>query len=125
MKYALHSSFPAWIDDTPFLSHQNNCFRYNKKIEDLKKEMNWDQQALEAWLEQTAQKDDDVMTMQKYAQADQSRIKVSSKTSFSSLDNLLSVQDMNLKQERLLEVRGRKSKALENEVTETLTAQVF
>ena len=41
--------------------------------------MNWDQQALEAWLEQTAQKDDDVMTMQKYAQADQSRIKVNSK----------------------------------------------
>lgn len=40
--------------------------------------MNWDQQALEAWLEQTAQKDDDVMTMQKYAQADQSRIKVNS-----------------------------------------------
>lgn len=38
--------------------------------------MNWDQQALEAWLEQTAQKDDDVMTMQKYAQADQSKIKV-------------------------------------------------
>ena len=38
--------------------------------------MNWDQQALEAWLEQTAQKDDDVLTMQKYAQADQSRIKV-------------------------------------------------
>jgi len=41
--------------------------------------MNWDQQALEAWLEQTAQKDDDVMTMQKYAQADQSRIKVGNK----------------------------------------------
>jgi len=32
---------------------------------------------------------------------------------------------MNLKQERLLEVKGQKSKALENEVTETLTAQVF
>ncbi|XP_065888087.1 coiled-coil domain-containing protein 39-like [Dysidea avara] len=88
-------------------SFENNCFRYNKKIEDLKKEMNWDQQALEAWLEQTAQKDDDVMTMQKYAQADQSRVK-----------------DMNLKQERLLEARNQKSKALENEVTETLTAQI-
>ena len=32
---------------------------------------------------------------------------------------------MNLKQERLLEARNQKSKALENEVTETLTAQVF
>lgn len=32
---------------------------------------------------------------------------------------------MNLKQERLLDARNQKSKALENEVTETLTAQVF
>ena len=39
--------------------------------------MNWDQQELEAWLEQTAKKDDDVLTVQKYAQADQSKIKVS------------------------------------------------
>jgi len=31
---------------------------------------------------------------------------------------------MNLKQERLLNARNQKSKALENEVTETLTAQV-
>lgn len=38
--------------------------------------MNWDQQALETWLEQTAKKDDDVLTVQKYAQADQSKIKV-------------------------------------------------
>ena len=38
--------------------------------------MNWDQQELETWLEQTAKKDDDVLTVQKYAQADQSKIKV-------------------------------------------------
>ena len=38
--------------------------------------MNWDQQQLETWLEQTARKDDDVLTVQKYAQADQNKIKV-------------------------------------------------
>lgn len=38
--------------------------------------MNWDQQELETWLEQTAKKDDDVLTVQKYAQADQNKIKV-------------------------------------------------
>lgn len=31
---------------------------------------------------------------------------------------------MNLKQERLLEIRGQKKKGLDNEVTETLTTQV-
>ena len=42
--------------------------------------MNWDQQELETWLEQTAKKDDDVLTVQKYAQADQNKIKVSCPT---------------------------------------------
>lgn len=55
---------------------QNNYFRYKQKIEELRKKMNWEQQELEAWLEQTAKKDDDVLTVQKYALADQSKIKV-------------------------------------------------
>ena len=55
---------------------QNNYFRYKQKIEELRKQMNWDQQELETWLEQTAKKDDDVLTVQKYAQADQTKIKV-------------------------------------------------
>lgn len=88
-------------------TYENNYFRYKQKIEELRKQMNWDQQALETWLEQTAKKDDDVLTVQKYAQADQSKIK-----------------DMNLKQERLLEIRDQKKKGLDNEVTETLTAQI-
>jgi len=87
--------------------------------------MNWDQQELEAWLEQTAKKDDDVLTVQKYAQADQNKIKVSHCVVKVCTNCILgNFQDMNLKQERLLELRGQKSKALDNEVTETLTAQV-
>lgn len=38
--------------------------------------MNWDQQALQAWLEEAARKDEDAMIIEKYSRQDETKIKV-------------------------------------------------
>lgn len=73
----------------------------------MKSQMNWDQQALEAWLEESARKDEDSMAIQKYSRHDESKIK-----------------ELSLRMERLTEESQKKRRQLDHETTDTLTAQV-
>ncbi|KAK2144272.1 hypothetical protein LSH36_772g01071 [Paralvinella palmiformis] len=87
--------------------YENNIFRQTQKLEEMKSRMNWDQQALEAWLEESARKDEDAMTLQKYSRQDEAKIK-----------------ELSLRIEHLTEDSQKKKRTLDHEMTETLTAQI-
>ncbi|XP_037695828.1 coiled-coil domain-containing protein 39 isoform X2 [Choloepus didactylus] len=86
---------------------ENSIFKATQKLDGLKCQMNWDQQALEAWLEESAHKDSDALTLQKYAQHDDNKIRA-----------------LTLQLERLTLECNQRKKLLENELTETLSAQL-
>ncbi|XP_030184914.1 coiled-coil domain-containing protein 39 isoform X2 [Lynx canadensis] len=86
---------------------ETNIFKTTQKLDSLKCQMNWDQQALEAWLEESAHKDSDALILQKYAQQDDNKIRA-----------------LTLQLERLTLECHRKRKVLDNELTETLSAQL-
>ncbi|XP_008066829.1 coiled-coil domain-containing protein 39 [Carlito syrichta] len=86
---------------------ENGIFKATQKLDGLKCQMNWDQQALEAWLEESARKDSDALTLQKYAQKDDNKIRA-----------------LTLQLERLTLEYNQRRKVLDNEFTETLSAQL-
>lgn len=86
---------------------ENNIFKTSQKLEDVKCQMNWDQQALEAWLEESAHKDSDAFTLQKYARQDDNKIRA-----------------LTLQLERLTLECNQKRKILDNELTETMSVQL-
>lgn len=86
---------------------ENNIFKTTQKLDGLKCQMNWDQQALEAWLEESAHKDSDALTLQKYSQQDDNKIRA-----------------LTLQLERLTLECNQRRKVLDNELTETLSAQL-
>ncbi|KAM5291899.1 coiled-coil domain-containing protein 39 [Ctenodactylus gundi] len=86
---------------------ESGIFKAKQKLEGLRCQMNWDQQALEAWLEESAHKDSDALTLQKYAKQDDNKIRA-----------------LTLQLERLTVDCNQKRKVLDNELTETLGAQL-
>jgi chromosome segregation ATPase len=87
--------------------YENTVFRTNKKIEEIKAKMKWDQQTLESWLEESAHRDDDAMILAKYSRVDEDKIKA-----------------LSLRLEQLQESAVRKSRLLDTESTETVAAQI-
>merc|ERR1712131_107787 len=86
---------------------ENKLFTNNSKIEELKNQMMWDQHALEAWLEESARRDEDALVIQKYKKQDDSKIK-----------------ELQLLIEKLTDDRNKARRGLESETTETLTSQI-
>ncbi|PAA67035.1 hypothetical protein BOX15_Mlig013471g1, partial [Macrostomum lignano] len=86
---------------------ENNIFKQTAQLEEMKAQMNWNQQALEAWLEESEKKTEDSLALQKYTRQDEGKIR-----------------ELSLQLERLTDERNAKKVRLDNLVIETQTTQV-
>ncbi|NXP46622.1 CCD39 protein, partial [Heliornis fulica] len=87
--------------------HENTINKTTKKLENLKQQMNCDEEVLESWIKESDRKDDDAITIQKYAQKDEGKLRA-----------------LTLQVEKLTVEANQKRRALGNEFTETITAQI-
>lgn len=54
---------------------QNEIFRANERLDEFKLKMKWNQEELEKWAMAAKQKDEDALVLDKYARADEAKIK--------------------------------------------------
>ncbi|NXN34453.1 CCD39 protein, partial [Nycticryphes semicollaris] len=87
-------------------SQENTINKTTKKLEYLKQELNCDEELLESWIKEIDRKDNDTLTIQKYAQQDEGKLGA-----------------LTLQVEKLTVQANQKRRALDNELTETITAQ--
>ncbi|NXH23829.1 CCD39 protein, partial [Myiagra hebetior] len=86
---------------------ENSINKTTKKLENLKQQMNCDEELLESWIKELNRTDNDAIAIQKYAQQDEGKLGA-----------------LTLQIEKLTMQANQKRRALDNELTETMTAQM-